>query len=36
MAVIDEDVIASSGEDCTVKMWDWEKGECFKTLVAHW
>lgn len=35
MTVLDSNIVASSGEDCTVKLWDWERGECMKTLIAH-
>lgn len=35
MTIIDDNVIASGGEDCCVKLWDWERGECVKTLIAH-
>lgn len=27
--------IASASEDCTLKVWDWERGELEKTLTGH-
>lgn len=28
-------VLASSSEDSTIKIWDWETGECERTLKGH-
>ena len=28
-------MIASGSEDCIVKIWDWEYGDCVKTLLSH-
>lgn len=35
IVALDEDILATAGEDCTLKLWEWETEECFKTLVAH-
>ena len=29
------DLIASGSFDCTIKLWDWQTGECVRTLVGH-
>ena len=32
---LNETLIISASEDCTIKLWDWEYGECVKTLLSH-
>jgi len=32
---LNENLILSGSEDCTLKMWDWEYGDIVKTLLSH-
>lgn len=35
LAMYDESILASGGEDCLVKLWDTNMNAVFKTLIAH-
>lgn len=35
LCIINETLIASGSEDCIIKVWDWEYGDCVKTLLSH-
>ena len=35
LLVLNDTLIASGSEDCMIKMWDWEYGECIRTLISH-
>lgn len=35
MTKIDDTLIASGSEDCMIKIWDWEYGDCVRTLLSH-
>lgn len=35
LCLLDDSILASASEDCSMKLWDWDSGECVKTLLAH-
>ena len=35
MAMYEQGILASGGEDCLVKLWDTNQHSVFKTLIAH-
>lgn len=35
MVKLDDTLIATGSEDCMIKVWDWEYGDCVRTLLSH-
>ncbi|KRX10884.1 WD40-repeat-containing domain [Pseudocohnilembus persalinus] len=35
IVIIDRQSVAEGGDDCEIKLWDWEKGTIPKTLIGH-